>query len=232
MTTPTPHSMSAFRDVSRGEPEILRFTATSILVRNITDSRANHAAEQLHAEYPETEIQYGIKSVLVTHPNLPHISAAVTKKLDAVLRGTDNAPKSHESDSASHHVIPVNYNGEDLQHAADAVTITVAELVRIHTHTAWRVEVIGFAPGFAYLTPEGADGELWHRLPRHSTPRQQVPAGSVAVAAGRSAIYPTAMPGGWNILGTTDATLFDPHNIPPTRFTRNDTVTFTALGAQ
>ena len=221
--------MSALRAASRGEPEIVRFTATSILVRNITDSRANYAAKQLHAEYPEIDIQYGIKSVLITHPNLPRISAAVTKRLDALLQATGNVPNSHEPDAGSHHVIPVHYNGEDLQHAAETMNITVAELITLHTHTVWRVEVIGFAPGFAYLTPDGADGELWRQLARHSTPRQQVPAGSVAVAAGRSAIYPTAMPGGWNILGTTEATLFNPHNVPPTRFTRNDTVTFSAL---
>lgn len=85
------------------------------------------------------------------------------------------------------------------------------QVIALHTAPTYTAAFIGFAPGFAYLT--GGDPAL--ALPRRSTPRVHVPAGTVAIAARYSAVYPTAGPGGWHLLGRTSLTLFDPRATPP-----------------
>ncbi len=79
------------------------------------------------------------------------------------------------------------------------------EVVERHTAPTYRCAFCGFAPGFAYLT--GLDPAL--HLPRRPTPRTRVPAGSVAIAAEYAAVYPSASPGGWHLIGHTDATMWD-----------------------
>jgi len=108
-------------------------------------------------------------------------------------------------------VIPVTYDGDDLESVAEAVGRPVDEVVALHSTADYSVAFCGFAPGFAYLT--GLPAEL--RLPRHRTPRTSVPAGAVAIAAEYSAVYPRSSPGGWHLLGTTALSLFDPHRDPP-----------------
>ncbi|HEX5595525.1 MAG TPA: carboxyltransferase domain-containing protein [Micromonosporaceae bacterium] len=110
--------------------------------------------------------------------------------------------------------IPTVYDGEDLPTVAAGWDITVAEAVNRLSHTEWRVAFCGFAPGFAYLT--GLPGPP---VPRRPTPRPQVPAGSVALAGPYAGIYPTASPGGWQLVGRTDVTLFDVHRDPPALLT-------------
>ncbi|MFV0426090.1 MAG: 5-oxoprolinase subunit B family protein [Beutenbergiaceae bacterium] len=107
--------------------------------------------------------------------------------------------------------IAVTYDGEDLQDVACTTGLTSTEVITRHSQAAYTVEFIGFAPGFAYLT--GLDPVL--HLPRLNTPRTSVPAGSVAIAGGYSAVYPRSSPGGWRLLGRTTATLFDVDADPP-----------------
>ena len=107
--------------------------------------------------------------------------------------------------------IPVVYDGTDLHEVAGHTGLSVAEIISLHTGTTYTVAFCGFAPGFAYLT--GADPRL--HIPRRATPRTRVPAGSVAIAAGYSAVYPLASPGGWHLLGTTNVRMFDPHREAP-----------------
>ncbi|MBV8637034.1 MAG: 5-oxoprolinase subunit PxpB [Candidatus Eremiobacteraeota bacterium] len=107
------------------------------------------------------------------------------------------------------HVIEVRYggtDGPDLAGVAAAAQLSEREVVRLHASTEYVVYFLGFQPGFAYL------GDLDRRLylPRRDVPRAVVPAGSVAVALHQTAIYPFASPGGWHIIGRTDATVFDP----------------------
>lgn len=108
-------------------------------------------------------------------------------------------------------VIPVRYDGPDLHAVADALGRTAAEVVGLHSGCGYEVAFCGFAPGFAYLV--GLPGVL--HLPRRATPRTAVPAGSVAIAAGYSAVYPRESPGGWHLIGSTDLVLFDPDREPP-----------------
>jgi KipI family sensor histidine kinase inhibitor len=106
--------------------------------------------------------------------------------------------------------LPVSYDGPDLAVVAEATGLAVDEVVRLHAATVYTAAFTGFAPGFAYLT--GLPEQL--QLPRRAEPRTRVPAGSVAVADVYTAVYPRESPGGWNLLGTTDAVLFDPDRVP------------------
>lgn len=109
------------------------------------------------------------------------------------------------------HEIPVCYGGSagpDLGWMADTTGLSEGEVVAIHAAAEYRVEMLGFAPGFAYLG--GLDARL--HVPRRDQPRSRVPAGSVAIAGNQTAVYPRATPGGWRIIGHADALLFDPAN--------------------
>ncbi len=104
--------------------------------------------------------------------------------------------------------IPVLYGGEggpDLDRVAEAAGIAPEEAVRLHAGPLYHVYMLGFLPGFAYLgdIPEPL------RLPRRSTPRARVPAGSVAIAADMTAVYPLESPGGWHLIGSTPVALWD-----------------------
>jgi KipI family sensor histidine kinase inhibitor len=102
-------------------------------------------------------------------------------------------------------VLPVRYDGPDLAAVAALWGVTEEEAVAVHTGTPFRVAFCGFAPGFAYLTglPER------YAVPRRATPRAAVPPGSVALAGPYTGVYPRSSPGGWQLIGTTDATLWD-----------------------
>lgn len=102
--------------------------------------------------------------------------------------------------------IPVCYDGPDLQRVAEHNSLSVDEVVKIHSGTIYKVHLLGFAPGFPYL------GELDARLhtPRLDSPRTVVPAGSVAIGGAQTGVYSIPNPGGWNLIGRTDVKLFDP----------------------
>jgi KipI family sensor histidine kinase inhibitor len=102
-------------------------------------------------------------------------------------------------------VIEVTYDGEDLDEVARLTGLSAEEVVAAHTATPLRVGFGGFVPGFAYLI--GGDPRL--HVPRRSEPRTRVPAGSVALAGEFSGVYPRETPGGWQLIGHTDAVLWD-----------------------
>jgi KipI family sensor histidine kinase inhibitor len=107
--------------------------------------------------------------------------------------------------------IPVSYDGEDLPEVAGLTGLEPEEVVRRHTAPEYTVAFLGFSPGFPYLV--GLDPAL--EVPRRDTPRTSIPAGSVGLAGNQTGIYPTASPGGWQLIGRTDVTLFDPARDPP-----------------
>jgi KipI family sensor histidine kinase inhibitor len=107
--------------------------------------------------------------------------------------------------------IGVTYDGADLGDVADAAGLTVAQVIERHVAPTYTVAFCGFAPGFAYLT--GLDPKL--HAPRLERPRTSVPAGSVGVAGEFTGIYPRSSPGGWRLLGRTDAALWDVERDPP-----------------
>jgi KipI family sensor histidine kinase inhibitor len=119
-------------------------------------------------------------------------------------------------------VVPVHYDGPDLAEVAERTGLTVGEVVARHSGRTYRVYLLGFVPGFAYL------GELDDKLvlPRRSSPRQRVPAGSVAIAGAQTAVYPLETPGGWHLIGRTTFPLFDPARDPAAILRVGDTVRF------
>ncbi len=126
--------------------------------------------------------------------------------------------------------IPVVYGGDfgpDLKWVAEQLGLTEENVVSRHAGGEYRVRLIGFSPGFAYLS--GLPQEL--TLPRRASPRVQVPAGSVAMAGIQAGIYPATTPGGWHLLGRTPFRLFNPTRMPPCTLEIGDRVTFHPIAA-
>ncbi len=107
--------------------------------------------------------------------------------------------------------LAVRYDGEDLAEVARLTKRTEADVIAFHTGRPWRVAFGGFAPGFAYLVPDGDPLDV----PRRSSPRTSVPPGAVGLAGAFSGVYPRSSPGGWQLIGTTDAVLWDEAADPP-----------------
>ena len=135
--------------------------------------------------------------------------ASMHEAREAIARTVARAPTSDATTSPQlrEHRVRVRYDGADLAEVALAAGLSPAEVVAIHTGTAYEVAVVGFLPGFAYLR------ELEPRLvlPRRPTPRTRVPPLSVAIAGPYAGVYPFASPGGWHLLGTAVGFVpFDP----------------------
>jgi KipI family sensor histidine kinase inhibitor len=118
--------------------------------------------------------------------------------------------------------VAVTYDGPDLAHVASLTGLDPAQVVAAHTGRPWVAAFCGFLPGFTYLV--GGDERL--RVPRRDDPRPRVPVGSVGLAEGYSGVYPRSTPGGWQLIGRTDALLWDPDADPPTRLRPGATVRF------
>lgn len=140
-----------------------------------------------------------------------------------LLEHVEQAGETVVADTA-HVDIEVRYDGADLEDVATRAGCSVEEVISRHTAPTYSVAFCGFSPGFAYLT--GLDPTL--RVPRLDAPRTAVPAGAVAIAGEYSAVYPRRSPGGWRVLGRTDAALWDIDRAPPALLTPGSTVRFSA----
>jgi KipI family sensor histidine kinase inhibitor len=136
-------------------------------------------------------------------------STELLERLAARLPGLELPPAEAVAGEAVE--IPVRYDGEDLPEVAQLTGLAVDEVVRRHTAPEYTVAFLGFSPGFPYLV--GLDPAL--TVPRRDTPRTSIPAGSVGLAGDQTGIYPTASPGGWQLIGRTEVDLFDPDRDPP-----------------
>lgn len=168
----------------------------------------------------------GFREAVPTHRSLlvfyePGLRlSALTRELLARVERPLPAPQPPRR-----HQVPTVYGGEhgpDLAPLARRLGIAEAEVARLHTAQAYTAFMLGFTPGFAYLGPLPAALEA----PRHATPRVRVPAGSVALAGRQTAIYPSASPGGWQILGRSALPLFDPFREEPALIAPGDAVSF------
>ncbi|NUO98126.1 MAG: allophanate hydrolase subunit 1 [Nonomuraea sp.] len=166
----------------------------------------------LRAERPEgvVEIVPGPETVLVVAPGVDR--ERLRARLAALA--AREAGRAGSVPVGPVVTIPVVYDGADLDSVAELAGVPAEEVVARHTGRELVVGWLGFAPGFAYLT--GLDPVL--ELPRLDTPRTSVPAGSVAVAGPYSAVYPTASPGGWRLLGRTTTRVWDVAAEPPSLF--------------
>ncbi|MGH7904021.1 MAG: 5-oxoprolinase subunit PxpB [Candidatus Dormibacteraceae bacterium] len=187
------------------------------------NSRALALAAALGRRPDVREAVAGYASVTVHYDpdtvDMESLEDAIRRRM-ARPRGTPGRERLHR--------IPVVYDGPDLEEAAAALGIGAGEIVRLHSAPIYRVFMLGFVPGFAYLGP--LPPEL--RLPRRSVPRTAVPAGSVGVAGAQTAVYPFASPGGWHLIGRTHLRLFLPDSDPPTLLHPGDRVRFTPLARE
>jgi KipI family sensor histidine kinase inhibitor len=124
--------------------------------------------------------------------------------------------------------VPVTYDGEDLDTVASLAGLSREDVVRRHLAGEYVAAFCGFAPGFAYL--DGLDPAL--HVARLDSPRTRVPAGAVAVADRFAAVYPRGSPGGWRLLGRTDAALWDADRDPPARLVPGTRVRFVEAGTR
>lgn len=177
----------------------------------------------LLVECADTETVVGAYAVLRSRQHLLGASdvvpAARTVLLDgladplatrALIAGWEPDPVVTESSGALVE-IPTRYDGADLDEVALQWSTSAAEVVRIHQECTFVVAFCGFAPGFAYCTglPDGLT------VRRRDAPRSRVPAGSVALAGEFTSVYPSASPGGWQLIGTSSVTLWDPSAVEP-----------------
>jgi KipI family sensor histidine kinase inhibitor len=134
------------------------------------------------------------------------------------------APAGEAAEPPPSHLvpIPVRYDGPDLSGVAERTGLSPDEVIRRHAAPEYRVYLLGFAPGFAYL----GDLDPALVLPRRSSPRTRVPAGSVAIAGAQTAVYPLPTPGGWHLIGSTPLVLFDPSRDPAALLRVGDRVRF------
>lgn len=168
----------------------------------------------------ETLIPADGSLLIVLHPG-----ASPSNSLQALL--VADLPVAVEASGGMHELL-VDYGGaagRDLAAVAEAAGLSAAEAIALHSCATYRVHFMGFQPGFAYLA--GTPAAL--HQPRLSRPRTQIPAGSLAVGGAYTGIYPTAGPGGWNLIGRIEAKLFDPHRDPPALLMPGDQVRFVAL---
>jgi KipI family sensor histidine kinase inhibitor len=168
----------------------------------------------------------GVRDVVSTYRSVAVYFDPLAVDVETVretLKRSADAPVAGSSGKTV--VIPVQYGGEmgpDLRDVASFAHMSPDEVVTRHAGTDYRVFMLGFLPGFAYL---GSVDEAM-AMPRHATPRLRVPAGSVGIAGHQTGIYPRESPGGWRIIGRTAVTLFDSHRSPSALLAPGDKVRF------
>jgi inhibitor of KinA len=151
-------------------------------------------------------------------------SSTVENWLKNEFEDLENNPFSHQKEAIVH-TIPTIYDGQDLLTVAQHCGMNFQEVIELHCSVQYRVYMLGFLPGFAYLG--GLDERL--KIDRLAKPRLKVPAGSVAIAGTQTGIYSVESPGGWQIIGRTEKQLFNRQYNPPNLLQAGDYVQFMAI---
>lgn len=138
---------------------------------------------------------------------------------------TTTPPVSGDDVDIEEVTLEVRYNGVDLEEVGELTGLGADGVIAAHTGSLWTVAFGGFAPGFAYLT--GGDTRL--HVPRRSSPRTSVPSGAVGLAGEFSGVYPRKSPGGWQLIGTSDAPLWQPDRTPAALLRPGCAVRFVAI---
>lgn len=192
-----------------------------------TPPEAQALAAHLRKSGNWLEVVPGIGSVVVRFDAATQNGGAVQKALEDVLGG--DVATLQVPDKLLE--IPVLYGGKsgpDLKKLCKAIGLSPEELIAAHTGVEHAVDMIGFTPGFAFIS--GLDERFL--VPRRKEPRLRVEAGSVGIADGRTGLYAMASPGGWNIIGRTPYRLFDPHADDPFALCAGMRVRFRAIAAE
>ena len=194
--------------------------ATSARVRVVA------AGVRVAALPPVRDIALGYAAVTVWYDALQTSYEMMVTMLEPIVAQAAAAGPAMEPPGREHE-IPVVYDGPDLDDVARRTGLSVADVAARHAARVYTVYFLGFVPGWAYL------GELDPSLvvPRRTEPRARVPAGAVAIAGAQTGVYPYAIPGGWHLIGRTNAGLFDPMQNPPAVFAAGDRVRFVRVAA-
>lgn len=174
-----------------------------------------------------TDIIPSYTSLMIVFDPLVFPPETVKQKFQTAWPEIQQQPLAKRSDQPVIE-IPTCYDpsvGPDLLMVAEQLQLPWQELVALHSSTDYRVYTLGFSPGFAFMGQ--LDPKL--RIPRKSTPRTRVPAGSVAIADFQTAVYPRQSPGGWHLIGRTPLRLFTPDRQPPALLQPGDRVRFTPI---
>ncbi|OAN30166.1 5-oxoprolinase subunit PxpB [Mycolicibacterium iranicum] len=199
--------------------KLLPYGARALLVEveNADDVLAWSAAIE-SAALDVVDVVPGARTVYVSTAGPEHLVAV----RDAISR-LSPAPVTATAGAVVE--VPTVYDGPDLDEVARRTGMTPNEVVAVHTAHPWRVAFTGFAPGFGYLVRQHDP----INVPRRDEPRPSIPAGSVALAGEFSGIYPTASPGGWQLIGRTELRLFDLDADPPALLRPGTAVQFVAV---
>ena len=211
------------RTVPVGEVRPLGDRAVLVGVEDAGAGRA--LALALHAGGTTFEVVPGEVTVLVARPHDDAEIGALGAVVEQALGSLDAEDAPGEPGRLV--TVPCRFDGPDLLEVCARTGSTPEDVVDLLTRAPLSVAVVGFSPGFAYL--HGLPAPL-DAVPRRAVPRPVVPAGSVALANGRAAIYPTASPGGWNLVGRTGVPLFFTHRPPYAVLAAGDRVRFTVAG--
>lgn len=171
--------------------------------------------------YASLTVFYDVVQVRATNTNAITAFDVVETYLKTAMHSLESA----EVKEPNLVEIPVVYDGEDLAYVASYNKLSTAEVIQIHTEATYRVYMMGFLPGFAYLG--GMDERI--ATPRKASPRAKVPAGSVGIAGKQTGIYPLESPGGWQLIGHTDIPLFTLGSSEPTLLKAGDLVRFVGV---
>lgn len=195
--------------------------ALLVEVASLDEVLALYAAITAHPLHGVVDVVPAARTVLVAFDPGATSAQHLTTQLEAVDTSAAAARTSTEVT-----VIGVRYDGPDLDEVGTLTGLGADGVVRAHTGQVWTVAFGGFAPGFGYLV--GADTRL--HVPRRTTPRTEVPAGSVGLAGEFSGVYPRASPGGWQLIGSTDTLLWDVERDPPALLRPGTRVRFEVAG--
>ena len=220
-------------------PTIERLGDSALLLRwpggidSKTNARVHRVARMLHSERPPWLLDcvpaYASLAVIID-PDQDDCSMADAQRW-LTRRLTMDCADGVDTPYRTVVEIPVCYDvefGQDLPAIAEVTGLAIGDIAERHAAPTYRVAMLGFSPGFPYLL--GLDIAL--TMPRLSTPRVDVPAGSVAIGGAQTGIYPRSSPGGWRLIGRTPVNLFDPAREMPSLLNPGDAVRFVAINRQ
>lgn len=193
-----------------------------------TVSKTVHTlADVLREQKVWTNVIPAYDSLMVTFNPMEINSETALQKLEAAFLKLPNRFPRSKSNPIE---IPVYYGGEngpDIANICEASKLTEEQVIKRHSKITYRVCLMGFIPGFAFLSE--TDKKLHH--PRHATPRGLVPPGSIGIANWQTGIYGLESPGGWQIIGRTPLSIFDPKRKDPFTLKAGDMIRFVPQGA-
>lgn len=198
------------------------------------DPRAGEAAVRLAGELRRRDAA-GICEIIPTYRSVTICYDPFVISFDEIKKLTVScmrrSRKGEQGDGGRRFYIPVCYGGRfgaDLEYIARETGLDMREIVRRHISREYPINMIGFLPGFPYLS--GMDETI--AVPRLENPRELIPAGSVGIGGKQTGVYPIASPGGWRLIGRTPVRLYDPHRNPPVLYTAGDRIRFYPISEQ